>query len=132
MARTQERENLMKMIYQMEMQGDFSPEEYERFAELQTDGITDYFANGYRAVSAHLEEIDGKIETYSVNGKVSRLPRVDLAILRLALAEMFYLDEIPVSVSINEAVELAKKYGTEKSPRFINGVLGGAARSLSK
>ena len=132
MARTQERENLMKMIYQMEMQGDFSPEEYERFAELQTDGITDYFSNGYRAVSAHLEEIDGKIETYSVNGKVSRLPRVDLAILRLALAEMFYLDEIPVSVSINEAVELAKKYGTEKSPRFINGVLGGAARSLSK
>ena len=132
MARTQERENLMKMIYQMEMQGDFSPEEYERFAELQTDGITDYFANGYRAVSAHLEEIDGKIETYSVNWKVSRLPRVDLAILRLALAALFYLDEIPVSVSINEAVELAKKYGTEKSPRFINGVLGGAARSLSK
>ena len=132
MARTQERENLMKMIYQMEMQGDFSPEEYERFSELQTDGITDYFANGYRAVSAHLEEIDGKIETYSVNWKVPRLPRVDLAILRLALAEMFYLDEIPVSVSINEAVELAKKYGTEKSPRFINGVLGGAARSLSK
>ena len=132
MARTEERENLMKMIYQMGIQNDFSPEEYERFAEIQTKGVTAYFAAGYLAVSSHLKEIDAAIDRYSVNWKISRLPGVDLAILRLALAEMYYLDDIPVSVSINEAVELAKKYSTEKSARFVNGVLGSAARSLKK
>ena len=59
------------------------------------------------------------------------MPKADLAILRLALAEIYYIDEIPVSVSINEAVELAKKYGTEKSSKFINGVLGSAVRELT-
>ena len=132
MARTEERENLMKMIYQMGIQNDFSPEEYERFAEIQTKGVTAYFAAGYLAVSSHLKEIDAAIDRYSVNWKISRLPGVDLAILRLALAEMYYLDDIPVSVSINEAVELAKKYSTEQSSRFVNGVLGSAACSLKK
>ena len=132
MARTEERENLMKMIYQMGIQNDFSREEYEKFAEIQTSGITKYFADGYLAVSSHLEEIDAAIDRYSRNLKVSRLPGVDLAILRLALAEIYYLEEIPVSVAINEAVELAKKYSTEKSSRFINGVLGSAAHALDR
>ena len=129
----QERENLMKMIYQMSIQDDFSAEEYEKFTELQADSdITEYFVNGYRAVAKYLDAIDEKINTYSVKWKASRLPKVDLAILRLSMAELYYLDDIPVSVSINEAVELAKKYSTEKSSSFINGVLGSAARELSK
>lgn len=133
MARTGERENLMKMIYQMSIQDDFSAEEYEKFTELQADSdITEYFVNGYRAVAKYLDAIDEKINTYSVKWKTSRLPKVDLAILRLSMAELYYLDDIPVSVSINEAVELAKKYSTEKSSSFINGVLGSAARELSK
>mgnify|MGYP002573122159 CR=1 FL=1 len=133
MARTDERENLMKMIYQMSIQDDFSAAEYEKFTELQADSdITEYFINGYQAVSKYLDEIDERINTYSVKWKTSRLPKVDLAILRLSMAELYYLDDIPVSVSINEAVELAKKYSTEKSSGFINGVLGSAARELSK
>ena len=133
MARTGERENLMKMIYQMSIQDDFSAEEYEKVTELQADSdITEYFVNGYRAVAKYLDAIDEKINTYSVKWKTSRLPKVDLAILRLSMAELYYLDDIPVSVSINEAVELAKKYSTEKSSSFINGVLGSAARELSK
>ena len=133
MARTGERENLMKMIYQMSIQDDFSAEEYEKFTELQADSdITEYFVSGYRAVAKYLDAIDEKINTYSVKWKTSRLPKVDLAILRLSMAELYYLDDIPVSVSINEAVELAKKYSTEKSSSFINGVLGSAARELSK
>ena len=127
MARTGERENLMKMIYQMGVQEDFSAEEYEKFTALQADSqITEYFVNGYRA--SNLKEIDELIDRYSVRWKTSRLPKVDLAILRLALAEICYLTDIPVSVTINEAVELAKKYSTEKSSKFINGVLGSAAR----
>ena len=133
MARTDERENLMKMIYQMSIQDDFSREEYEKFVELQADSdITEYFVSGYRAVAEHLAEIDERINHYSVKWKSSRLPKVDLAILRLSMAELFYLSDIPTSVSINEAVELAKKYSTEKSSRFINGVLGSAARELTR
>ena len=129
MARTGERENLMKMIYQMGVQEDFSAEEYEKFTALQADSqITEYFVNGYRAAASNLKEIDELIDRYSVRWKTSRLPKVDLAILRLALAEICYLTDIPVSVTINEAVELAKKYSTEKSSKFINGVRGSAAR----
>ena len=129
MARTGERENLMKMIYQMGVQEDFSAEEYEKFTALQADSqITEYFVNGYRAAASNLKEIDELIDRYSVRWKTSRLPKVDLAILRLALAEICYLTDIPVSVTINEAVELGKKYSTEKSSKFINGVLGRAAR----
>ena len=129
MARTGERENLMKMIYQMGVQEDFSAEEYEKFTALQADSqITEYFVNGYRAAASNLKEIDELIDRYSVRWKTSRLPKVDLAILRLALAEICYLTDIPVSVTINEAVELAKKYSTEKSSKFINGLLGSAAR----
>ena len=129
MARTGERENLMKMIYQMGVQEDFSAEEYEKFTALQADSqITEYFVNGYRAAASNLKEIDELIDRYSVRWKTSRPPKVDLAILRLALAEICYLTDIPVSVTINEAVELAKKYSTEKSSKFINGVLGSAAR----
>ena len=121
MARTGERENLMKMIYQMGVQEDFSAEEYEKFTALQADSqITEYFVNGYRAAASNLKEIDELIDRYSVRWKTSRLPKVDLAILRLALAEICYLTDIPVSVTINEAVELAKKYSTEKSSKFIN------------
>ncbi len=105
----------MKMIYQMGVQEDFSAEEYEKFTALQADSqITEYFVNGYRAAASNLKEIDELIDRYSVRWKTSRLPKVDLAILRLALAEICYLTDIPVSVTINEAVELAKKYSTEK------------------
>ena len=129
MARTGERENLMKMIYQMGVQEDFSAEEYEKFTALQADSqITEYFVNGYRAAASNLKEIDELIDRYSVRWKTSRLPKVDLAILRLALAEICYLTDIPVSVTINEAVELAKRFGGEEDPSFVNGVLGAVSR----
>lgn len=77
---------------------------------------------------SHLNEIDEKISTFSHKWNKSRLSRVALAILRLALYEMLWEEEIPVSVSINEAVELAKLYGSEADATFINGVLGGISR----
>jgi N utilization substance protein B len=65
------------------------------------------------------------------NWKIERIAKVDLAILRLSIGEIMYMD-IPVSVSINEAVELAKKFGTDDSAKFINGVLGKVSREMSK
>ena len=70
------------------------------------------------------EEIDSFISQYCVSWKIERLSRVDLSILRLAVIELYYLKKDSYKICINEAVELAKKYSSEKSPRFVNGVLG--------
>lgn len=78
----------------------------------------------------HTEEIDASISEFSHKWSKDRLSRVTLSILRLAIYEMKWENTIPVSVSINEAVELAKVYGGEADASFINGVLGGVARRL--
>ncbi len=72
----------------------------------------------------HCEEIDKIIEENSVGWRVARLPKVTLAIMRLALCEILYVPSVPTGVSINEAVELAKKFATQEDASFINGILG--------
>ena len=74
-------------------------------------------------VNDHLAEIDAEIDRYSEKWKVNRLPKVSLTVLRLAIGEMLYFRDIPVAATINEAVELAKRYGGDDSPSFVNGVL---------
>lgn len=82
-------------------------------------------------VAEHREEIDERLASTSENWSVERMPVVDRAILRLATYEMLFVDDVPVAVTIDEAVELAKQYGGEDdSSRFVNGVLGRIARSL--
>ena len=116
-ARVAERENLMQMIYQMGITGDFSQEAYDRYinTEISLSKESKYSKELFAALSQHLVDIKWKTD---------RMPAVDLAILRLALTEIHYMENIPVSVSINEAVNMAKKFSTEKSASFINGVLG--------
>ena len=77
---------------------------------------------------AKLTEIDGRIDAFSHKWSRDRISRVSLAVLRLAVYEMLYDDDTPVSVAINEAVELAKKYGGDEESSFVNGVLGGISR----
>ena len=76
------------------------------------------------------EEIDGLISEFAVDWTIERMPKVDLSILRIAVYEIMYRCDIPDSVSINEAVELAKKYEGEKTPGFINGILNASADDL--
>jgi len=76
----------------------------------------------------HAEEIDTSAAAMANNWSWDRIARIDRLILRLALAEMLYIEEIPVRVSINEAIELAKSYSTDKSYAFVNGVLDGVVR----
>ncbi len=76
------------------------------------------------------DELDEKIEQSAQNWNKNRISRVAITLLRLAVYEMFYRDDVPVSVAINEAVELAKTYGGEEEAAFINGVLGGIARRM--
>lgn len=76
----------------------------------------------------HIEEFDNIIAENAIGWRLERLPKVSVAILRLALCEMFYVESIPVKVSANEAVEIAKKFGTKDDASFINGVLGKVIR----
>lgn len=81
-------------------------------------------------VAGQLADIDSRIQQASVNWTLARMARVDRNILRLAVFEMFYLTDIPVKVSINEAIEIAKRFGTPESPVFVNGVLDKIASAV--
>lgn len=85
-----------------------------------------------RGTLSHLAEIDRVINDLAIDWTVDRMASMDRAILRLATYELLYRPDIPSSVSINEAVELAKRYGTEESSRFVNGILGHLARHLEE
>lgn len=82
-----------------------------------------YLRTLVKAVSHHLEEIDRKIQDALTNWRLERLAAIDRNILRLATAELYYIEEVPPLVSIQQAISLAEKYGTGESARFINGVL---------
>ena len=83
----------------------------------------DYIVQKAEKIMAMIPELDTMVNEHSVGWQTERMGKVDLTIIRLAVYEMKYDDDIPVSVAINEAVELAKRYGSENSPAFINGVL---------
>lgn len=79
--------------------------------------------NKYKDIYAHIEELDAAINEASKGWKTTRMGKVDLTLIRLAVYEIRFEEDIPVKVSINEAIELAKKYGTDDSPAFVNGIL---------
>ena len=85
----------------------------------------DYMTGKVHSIVEHMDEIDGMINQASKNWKTTRMAKAELSILRLAAYEIKYEDDIPVSVSINEAVELAKLYGSDHGPAFVNGILSG-------
>ncbi len=87
-----------------------------------------YLENVTQGVVAHLSELDQKITEKARGWRIQRLGKVDLSILRLALYEMSHQQDVPVSVAINEAIELAKRYGDVKSGQFVNGILGAVSR----
>jgi N utilization substance protein B len=131
MRRTEARELFMQLLFQMEVQNDYGKEIKERFVQehLRESNQLDYFNNLYEATVSNLDQIDVKLEACSSNWKINRMAKVDLAILRLSAAEILYLDEVPDSASINEAVDLAKKFGGDDSGKFINGILGKVVRT---
>lgn len=88
-----------------------------------------FFLSLVRGVEQNLPEIERIISAYSLEWPLYRMPTIDRNLLRMAVFEMFYLSDISVGVSINEAVELAKKYSTNDSGKFVNGILGKLARS---
>jgi len=140
MHRKEARECFMLMLYQMDVHQDYSEERKETFLShyLQKELQQEYFQRNlgavadqktylddmYAAVSSHLPEIDELLAVAVENWKMERIAKVDLAVLRVSVTELMYLEDIPDSASINEAVELAKKYGGDDSGKFVNGILG--------
>lgn len=134
MTRRECREHLMVLLYQGEF---YKPEELEEQVSNYLENIENprkkdiaYIREKYERVLECIEQIDSIIENVSDGWKIKRMAKVDLAIMRLAVYEIKYDEDIPVSVAINEAVEIAKKYGQDESPSFVNGVLAKVADSL--
>jgi N utilization substance protein B len=124
------REKTMQLVYQMDITGDFEVADLSIVEENVKAAGKKQAAETLAAVQDHHEEIDRIISDNLDSWTLERIAKTDLAILRTAVAEMFYVESIPVGVSINEAVELAKKYGDERSFAFINSVLGKISRSM--
>ena len=127
MKRTELREHIFKLVFGVE----FHPEEeleeqiqlYLEQKEIDGEQDREYIAGKAQAIAAHIEEIDRLINQHSTGWKTKRMNKADLSVLRLAVYEMEMDADVPVSVAINEAVELAKRFGGEDSPSFINGIL---------
>jgi len=130
MTRKEARELLMQLLYQMELLNDHTEETKNAYLEknFKEKGHRDYASQLMELVLSKREEIDAKLNEYSNKWTTSRMPKVDLAILRLAAVELLFMDDIPDAVAINEAVDMAKKYGADESKSFINGILGKIAK----
>ena len=132
MDRSLAREIAMKMLYAASLGGEESMNEVlEQSEQADTLSGSDktFLENLVYGVQTRQEELDGVIGQYAQGWALNRLAKVDLTILRMAVYEMLYMPEIPVGATVNEAVELAKRFGEEKSPGFINGILGSVARA---
>ncbi|MGN1381960.1 MAG: transcription antitermination factor NusB [Eubacterium sp.] len=128
MSRKQAREWMMQVYYQMDVLKDYDPDhENSILTQKKMDEQEDYCRTLYRLLVKHKSQLDHYIDSFSIGWKIDRMAKTDLAILRLASAEILYMSDIPAAVSINEAVDLAKKYGTDESPRFINAILAKVA-----
>ena len=129
MKRSEAREQAFQLVFEMGITGD-SVDATIDAAGMSLDLILDDFAEKLaKGVEQNREKIDEQISRYIRGWKFSRLSRVAVAALRLAVYEILYEDNIPDSVSINEAVELAKKYGSVEDAPFVNGVLASVVKS---
>lgn len=127
MTRRGLREQVFTMLFRVEFHDPTELAEqmtlFEEAIEQCSDEERAYITGKVNDIVAKMEEIDAAINEVAEGWKTRRMGKVDLTLIRLAVYEMKYEEDIPVKVAINEAVELAKQYGTDDSPAFINGIL---------
>ena len=135
MSRRELREQIFKLLFRVEFN---SPEDMAEQEELffeQEDAAqgedADYISDKFNKISGRITELDGLLNQKAEGWNTARMGKVDLTILRLAVYEIRYDDSVPTGVAINEAVELAKKFGGEDAPSFINGVLAKLVKDRS-
>lgn len=134
MTRREQREAVFQLLFETEFKKDERPEEIFALAvedrEITVESES-YIKNVYFEILDKLEEIDALINKCSDGWKTKRITKLSLSIMRLCVYEMLYRDDIPTSVSINEAVELSKKFDEPKARPFVNGVLNAVKNELS-
>ena len=144
MTRTAARELAVQLCFRLSVKGELSAqaldhffdEEYfaslsgesENFAQLPDEKQMAYIRSIAEVVAAHAEDLDDYVEKYAKGWKPGRISKTALAVLRVALYEIKYVEDVPVAAAINEAVELAKNYDEPETVAFINGVLGAFVR----
>lgn len=132
MSRIETREAVVFFIYQFDFRSETIDEQISIYVnsneELKDD--IEYFTNTVKGIVANRDSLDESISKYLKNWTLDRIPKLDKAILETAIYEISYNEEIPTGVAINEAVKLAKKYGTDDSYSYINGVLSSYEKSL--
>ncbi|MDU1176916.1 transcription antitermination factor NusB [Peptoniphilus harei] len=132
MSRKRARIGAMQALFAMDINNDFSTDKLEVFLEnnnFQGDEV-DYINRVVPDILDKLEVVDETIEKNLKGWTMARLAKVDRQILRVAVYEFLYKDDIPEEVSINEAVEIARLYSSDEAPKFINGILGTIYRSF--
>ncbi|MDM8523961.1 transcription antitermination factor NusB [Desulfococcaceae bacterium HSG8] len=132
--RTKSRELALQALFYMDMRQDTSQEALDIYCEnfAPQENIVSFFLELVKGVIPVWSDIDAIIERVSSNWKVSRMSCVDRNIMRIALYEMLFREDIPTKVSINEAINMGKKFGTEESGAFINGILDSVSTMLEK
>lgn len=130
--RRNERQEAFNFVFERMFRDDTIDELFEDAENARDTQISDYTRRIVFGVEEHIGEIDTLIEKNLKGWKKNRISKISLTILRIALFEMLYIEEVPMSVSINEAVELAKSYATSNDGAFVNGVLGTIAKSIKK
>ncbi|MDQ0161396.1 transcription antitermination factor NusB [Bacillus alveayuensis] len=130
MKRRTARKKALQALFQIDIAHTSPKEAIEHV--LQGEEADEFLTRLVEGTNNHMQEIDEMIKPFLVNWKIERLAAVDRTILRMAVYEMKYEKDIPVNVTLNEAIELAKTFGDEKSGRFVNGVLSSVKNSLEE
>ncbi len=129
MKRRLARIKTVQVLFQVDMSGTDKEEAINNV--LEDNEMKDEFLETLvSGTLENLESIDQMFKSHLTNWKLERLGNVDRAVIRMALYEMMYLDEIPLNVSINEAIDVAKSFGGEESGKFVNGVLSKVAETI--
>lgn len=123
MSRKQARETVFKLVYERCITGEDNKLSFEIYSKGFSGDDLDYITNVYEGIGKNSEFLNNVVQRFSKAFKLDRVYKIDLAALLIASYEIIFMDDIPHKISVNEAVELSKKYSTEKSYRFVNGIL---------
>ncbi len=132
MTRRESREQAFALLFERTFNDTPVEELAQRAAMARDIAVSGFAMQLAKGTEAHLAELDERIAACSHKWSMDRISRVALSVMRLCIYEMLYEEETPDSIAINEAVELAKKYGGDEDASFINGILGTISRSAEK
>ncbi|MCD9153050.1 transcription antitermination factor NusB [Aeromicrobium duanguangcaii] len=131
-ARTKYRKRALDILFESESRGLSADGTLADRLEVNDPPVNPYTVSLVEGVAANIGEIDALLAEYSVGWTLDRMPAVDRNLLRIAVYEIKYLDDVPDAVAISEAVELAKELSTDESPRFVNGLLSKVSQVKTK